>query len=186
MGAPKALLEMEGRTFVDRAVGAMRDGGCDEVVVVTGPADREETPRVRAAAEAAGARVVSNPSAESEQIDSLHRALAALDPDAEAMLVTPVDYPALTPAVVSALIAGFRRAPAPVARPTHAGGHGHPVLFAREVFPELLRGDLPEGARSVVHAHAARMLEVEVDEPGVLVDVDTPADYRRLREAGAP
>jgi molybdenum cofactor cytidylyltransferase len=64
--------------------------------------------------------------------------------------------------------------------PGHRGKHGHSVLFARRVFQELLTDPLPEGARSVVHAHRAELLEVPVEEDGVLHDVDTPADYRRI------
>jgi molybdenum cofactor cytidylyltransferase len=53
------------------------------------------------------------------------------------------------------------------------------VLFAAAVFDELLHGELAEGARSVIRKHAPQVLDVEVDDPGVLADVDTPDDYER-------
>jgi molybdenum cofactor cytidylyltransferase len=61
----------------------------------------------------------------------------------------------------------------------HGGRHGHPVLFARRLFGELSRTDLAEGARSVIHAHAAELAEVAVD--ALPVDVDTPEELRRWR-----
>jgi molybdenum cofactor cytidylyltransferase len=64
--------------------------------------------------------------------------------------------------------------------PARAGKHGHPVLFARAVWAELLDERLEGGARTVVHAHAADRVEVAVAE--LAEDVDTPDDLRRLRE----
>jgi molybdenum cofactor cytidylyltransferase len=78
------------------------------------------------------------------------------------------------------VVDAFRARDAPVVRAVHAGEHGHPVLFARRVFADLFAAPLPEGARSVVHARAAELEEVEVSSPALLLDVDTPDDYRRL------
>ena len=64
--------------------------------------------------------------------------------------------------------------------------HGHPVLFKREVFAELRAADSAVGAKAVVRANAARVLDVEVDDPGVTIDVDTPADYERFFHRQAP
>jgi molybdenum cofactor cytidylyltransferase len=66
----------------------------------------------------------------------------------------------------------------------HDGKRGHPVLFDRALFDELLSTRLEEGARSLIRAHASEVAEVEVDDPGVLIDVDTPEEYERyVREA---
>ncbi|NJD18716.1 MAG: nucleotidyltransferase family protein, partial [Gemmatimonadetes bacterium] len=91
MGAPKALLDAGGRSFVAAAVGALVGGGCDPVVVVTaaGPAD------VRRRAEAAGAVVLVNPDPGEGPITSLRIALAALGPGVDGMAVLPVDHPAV-------------------------------------------------------------------------------------------
>jgi molybdenum cofactor cytidylyltransferase len=63
--------------------------------------------------------------------------------------------------------------------PVCEGRRGHPVLLASALFPELLEPDLPEGARTVVHRHAHTRQAVEVDDAGVLDDIDTPEAYRR-------
>jgi CTP:molybdopterin cytidylyltransferase MocA len=54
------------------------------------------------------------------------------------------------------------------------------VLFDRSVFEELRRAPLDEGAKVVVHRHAAALANVEVDDRGCVTDIDTPADYERL------
>lgn len=174
-GAAKPLLPLEGASFLERVVEALRGGGCSEVVVVTG-----EDERVRAEAERLGVRAVRNAGAGTEQIDSLRVGLRALAQEVEAAVVTPADFPRVRASAVGALIEAFRARGAPVVLPSHGGEHGHPTLFSRAVFEELLAGPLPEGARSVVHAHAGDLEEVPVPDDGVLHDVDTPEDYRRL------
>jgi CTP:molybdopterin cytidylyltransferase MocA len=182
MGRPKPLLAFRGASFLERAVGALRGGGCGLVVVVAGPADDPAAAAIAREAERAGARAVVNPRPDAEQVDSLRAGLAALSPQTEAAVVLPADVPGVDAAAVRAVVEAFRARGAPVVRAVHQGEHGHPVLFARRVFADLFRASLPEGARSVVHAHAAELEEVEVDSPALLLDVDTPDDYRRLLE----
>lgn len=182
MGEPKPLLVFRGATFLERAVRALRGGGCERVVVVAGPDGDPVARRIAEAARAAGAEVATNPVPNAEQVDSLRAGLAALPPEAQAAVVAPADVPGMDAAAVGALVEAFRARGAPVVRATHAGRHGHPVLFARRVFPELFADPLPEGARTVIHAHAGEVEEVPVASPAVLLDVDTPADYRRLTE----
>ena len=183
MGEPKAFLRLEGRTFLERAVTALRDGGCGEVVVVVA-GDEYDTPRaIGEAAMAMGAKVALNPVAGSEQADSLRHGLRALGDDAEAAVVLPVDVPGVDAKTVRAVADAFRRTAAPVVQPSHGARHGHPVLFARRVWPELMAAHLPEGARTVIHAHAAERVSVPL--PSLAADVDTPEDYRRLVEGAA-
>jgi nicotine blue oxidoreductase len=185
MGTPKAFLRWSGATFLERAVAALREGGCHRVIVVTGAADDGEVARdIAEAALALGAVLAVNPDPASEQVDSLRAGLRVAGDDgddAEAAIVTPVDVPGVTAELVGAMVDAFRSTRAPVVQPYDGTRHGHPVLFARALWPELLDGDLPEGARTVIHAHAAGRAEVRVTQTAA--DVDTPEDYRRLLEA---
>lgn len=173
MGRPKALLEIEGVTFLERAVRALRAAGCAEVVVVLPPGAQAAGEE----AESAGGRVAWTGGG--EQIDSLRAGLRALGQAVEAVVVHPVDHPLVQPETVAALIAAFRARGAPIVVPVCAGERGHPVLFSSRVFSELLAGRGPEGARSVVYAHDAELEEVTVEDRGVLADLDTPDEYRR-------
>ena len=181
MGEPKAMLAAGDETFLQHAVRALQEGGCAYVVVVTGSLDGEAALRIAEDAAELDAGIAVNPAAQSEQADSLRIGLAALPPEALAAVVAPVDVPDVSGALVRAVIDAFIRTGAPVALPAREGRHGHPVLFARRVFGELMQADLPQGARTVVHAHAAELAPVPVD--ALPVDLDTPDDYRRWRAA---
>jgi CTP:molybdopterin cytidylyltransferase MocA len=180
MGRSKALLPAGrgGQTFVARLAAVLAAGGIDDVLIVGRPGDLA----LRAAAMELGAvRYVSNPRADEGQISSILAALAVADrPGVEGLLVLPVDQPLVTPETVASLLAGFRRVRPPVARATHGGAHGHPVIFARAVFDELRRVAPGDGARAVVRAHGASVLDVEVPDEGVLIDIDDPEEYARI------
>ncbi len=180
MGEPKALLSAGDETFLQRAIHALREGGCAYVVVVTARLDDETARQIAEEAAALDAGIAVNPAAESEQADSLRIGLASLPPEARAAVVAPVDVPDVSGALVRAVIEAFHRTGAPIALPARDGRHGHPVLFDRRVFAELMRPELPQGARTVIHAHAGELAEVPVD--ALLPDLDTPDEYRRWRQ----
>lgn len=177
MGEPKALLELEGRTFLERAIDTLRAGGCDFVAAVL--AAGEATRRPGELARSRGARPVENRLEGAQQVDSLRIGLEALPEDAEAAIALPVDHPLADAQAVAALIRTFHASGAPIVRPVYRDRPGHPVLFARVVWGELADPDLAEGARDVVRRHAGEIRDVPIDDRGVTVDVDTPDDYQR-------
>lgn len=177
MGRPKALLELEGGTFLARCIRTLRNGGCAPVVVVVGAAAGD----VAEEAEGAGAVVVVNERGDSEQVDSLRLGLAALPDSAGAAVVLPVDHPLVRAATVAALVDAWHVRPEAIVRPGHQGTPGHPTLFPRHVWASL-SGELPRGARSLVEDREHPTEEVAVDDMGVVVDVDTPESYARWVE----
>ncbi len=175
MGTPKALLDAGGRTFLERVIHALRKGGCSRTLVAL------PTPRgpVAAKASEAGAVVVENPSPEDGPIGSLRTALRSLDPAVEGVAFCPVDYPLLQAGTVRALLAEFRSGRRPLALPTFRGKRGHPVVFRRTLFDELLGDDLGEGAKTVVHRHLEEAALMPVEDEGAVIDIDDLTDYRR-------
>jgi molybdenum cofactor cytidylyltransferase len=190
MGRSKALLPAgaHGPTFVRRLAGALRDGGITDLLIVGRPDDaslRTEVEALRAdvfdAALGADVRYVENHHAEDGQISSIIAAVNVVDhPGVRGLLVMPVDQPLLTPQTVATLLEAFSRVRPPIARATHGGRHGHPVVFAAAIFGELRHADPGVGARVVLRAHASAILDVEVPDEGVLIDVDDPDDYARV------
>jgi molybdenum cofactor cytidylyltransferase len=82
---------------------------------------------------------------------------------------------------VRAILNAYHQAGSPpIVRPTKQGRHGHPVIFDRALFQKLRHADPATGAQSVVHAHAADILNVEVADEGPFIDIDTPEDYQRF------
>jgi len=124
--------------------------------------------------EETGAIVVPCPHAHEGMGVSLAAGVAATV-DAHGWVVALADMPWVAPATIAAVAACVRDDNAIVA-PRHAGRRGHPVGFGRAHFAALaaLRGD--EGARGLVAAHAGTLTLVDVDDPGVLQDVDRRDD----------
>ncbi len=174
MGTPKALLDAGGRSFLAAVVGSLVAGGCDPVVVVLREGMDDEERR----AKAAGAIPVVNPEPGDGPIASLRLGLALLEGAAEGVAYLPVDHPRVRPETVQRLVSTFLAGSAPLVLPVHDGSRGHPVIFRRTVFSELRDTGLEGGARTVVHAHLDEAELVEVDDAGVLLDVDTPEEYR--------
>jgi molybdenum cofactor cytidylyltransferase len=179
MGRPKALLTIGGRTFVRRILDTLRDAGVKDALVVVRP-DAEEV--VREIALAGIGRAIVNADPARGKLSSLATALDTIggDPRVVAALVTLVDVPLVSAATVSALLERAARSPASILRAVYDHRHGHPVIFKRGLFDALRRADPSAGAKDVLRAHAIE--DVEVDDPGVVQDVDTPDDYSRVIE----
>jgi molybdenum cofactor cytidylyltransferase len=181
MGRPKALLPVgDGETFLSVLIRTLTDGGIGGgVLVVTRPADAALGREIARASDACGqVRQVENPGADrGGQLSSIIAALDSVGEQARAILVVPVDMPLVQASTIRRLIEAFDDSQAPILRAVCGGRHGHPVIFSRAVFEDLRRADPAVGARAVVRAHGA--VDVEVNDRGVLEDVDTPEDYER-------
>jgi len=181
MGRAKPLLPCgpDGESFVRRLARALCEGGVPHVLVVGRPEDHALRDEV--AALPVPARFVENPGADAGQLSSVLAGLDAADvPGTRGLLVTPVDAPLVTAGTVAALLAAFASTGAPIVRAVYRGTHGHPVVFSRDVFDSLRRADPNVGAKAVLRAHEGAIRNVEVDDAGVVADVDTPDDYRAL------
>jgi CTP:molybdopterin cytidylyltransferase MocA len=181
MGRSKALLRVrpDGPTFVDQLVSTLLAGGVTDVLVVARPDDEALVRELETRATAI--RVVPNERADRGQLSSLIAGLNAADhPGVAAILVTPVDAPFVRPETIAAILTAFDERHPPIVRATFRGRHGHPVLFARSVFAELRRASIDVGATAVVHAHAHDRLDLDVDDPAVVDDIDRPEDYTRI------
>jgi CTP:molybdopterin cytidylyltransferase MocA len=178
MGRPKALLRVEGETFLSRTVQALRGGGCDPVwVVVAGRPGGTAAAEVSDLAQRAGARVLVNPDPGEGPITSLRLAIRSLGDSVSGLAYLPVDHPLVRPETVTALLAAARTERAALTVPTYRGERGHPAVFGAALFSELTDPALEGGARTVVHRHLERALLVEVEDAGVITDIDTPEAY---------
>jgi molybdenum cofactor cytidylyltransferase len=182
MGRAKALLDAgEGETFLGRIVGRAREAGLRRILVVVGPRGG----RIRTVAERARATVVENADPAKGPISSIRAAIDVAERESlDAILVWPVDMPLVRADTVARLVRAFRRDGPAIVLPVHGGRRGHPVVHGRPIWPELRSGEADEGARALVRKDPTRVLEVPVDDEGVLLDIDTPREYRRHRFGG--
>ena len=148
MGEPKALMEVMGKTFVQRAVDTLSLGGCAPVVVVV-PNDSD----IESAAHSTHAHVLVNHNPGEGPITSLRLALRELTSQVDGIIYLPVDHPLVHIDTIRQLLAVARESSAPL-DPTLDGG-----------------------ARTVVHRYLSEANLIPVDDSGVLADIDTPESY---------
>ena len=178
MGTPKALLCYREESFLDTLIGLFQTR-CSPVIVVLGAAAQQ----VRAATKRAAA-FVENERWESGQTSSMQRGLQAVPADSEGVLFTLVDHPAVRMETIDALLGADIAPPRALLRvPVYRGRNGHPIWFSRGLIREFLALAESGAARDVVRAHAAEIEYLDVEDPGVLADIDDPAAYRALLEA---
>ena len=185
MGRSKPLLTCaDGRTFVHTLADALRNGGTDPIWIVSRPDDRALHTEVQRLSPVVNL-AINEDADRGGQLSSVLTGLACADRSGiDGLLVTPVDAPSIQPATIAALLSVFAASAAPIVRARYRGRHGHPVIFSRALFADLRAADANLGAKTVLRAHADAIRNVDVEDPGVLADIDTPEDYRALRDGG--
>jgi len=176
MGQAKLLMKVGGRAIIRYVVESVLAGGVDSVWVVTGP----DVEPIEAALAGFEVQIVVNPAPEEGQAGSVRTGIAALPPSVDAVLIALGDQPLLAPSIIPALLAARRTSPKLIVAPRYRDGQGNPVVFKREIFPELLRLTGDEGARRIIQKEPARVEWVDLDLP-MPPDVDTPDDYEKIR-----
>ena len=174
MGYPKPLLRINHESFLAHTAAIMLDVVERLIIVLGAHAERVRPavpgdPRIM---------VVENCHYERGQLSSLKAGLPAVT--ASAALVHLADHPMVKPATFEALVAGYGRSGKPIMIARYLGRRGHPVIFGRALFDELLGAPEDQGARAVVNADPSRVAYVDVDDAGVTTDLDTPADLERV------
>lgn len=173
MGSCKQLLALGESTVIARCLWTLQQGGVNETVVVVSQDGQE----VAAAAEACSARVVVNLSSDGDMASSIRAGRAALDPDVSGVIIALCDYPLVVPATIKALLSQHDRFPERIITPRHQQQGGHPLLLPRLILDELVEGMT---LRDLLRHDKRRVDAVAVDDPGILLDMDTPEDYLRI------
>lgn len=177
MGRPKALLPIDGRTFIERIVASLEHGGIERIVVVLG-FNAEELRRQIAHLPV---EILVNPDFQLGQLSSLQVAVRHLqaDKNCHGMMVHLVDHPYIDPQLVQLMLRRFDESKPLIVVPRYRGKRGHPVIFSSSLFADLLNAPMDEGAKAVVNAHRDQTLEIETEDVGITLDIDTPELYRQ-------
>jgi molybdenum cofactor cytidylyltransferase len=177
MKRDKALLIYRGLTFLETLILNLRGAGIENIAVVLGHHANE----IERAVNLAGVRVVLNPDYRRGQTSSLQAGLAAfeeLSPDA--VILCLVDHPVVSAEIIGKLMSSFEKDHPPAVIPTLDGQRGHPVVINRTLFAEILALPPDGGANSVLRKYRDATQFAEVEDRGILVDVDDPEAYERL------
>ncbi|MFG1361096.1 NTP transferase domain-containing protein [Xanthobacter pseudotagetidis] len=179
-GANKLLEEVDGVPVIRRVVQAALGSRARPVIVVTG----HERERIERALSGLSVTLVHNGDYASGMASSLRAGIAAVPAEAAGALVVLGDMPLVAPALIDRLIAAHAGdAGRLIVVPVADGARGHPVLWSRRYFSDLSGLDGDTGARQVLAANAAAVVEVEAEGAGAFLDVDTPELLAAARSA---
>lgn len=179
MGRVKALLELGGQTLLARVAATLERVGFQPRVAVLGHHRAAIEPEARAA----GMQVAVNPDPDGDQLSSLRVGIEALPDDSPGALVLPVDHAGVRAGTFDQVADQVARHLEKIVVPSYRFRRGHPTWFPRSALDELCDPGLEGGARTVLRRDPGRVVHVEVEDPWVLKDLDTPADWEALRSA---
>jgi molybdenum cofactor cytidylyltransferase len=180
MGRPKALLHIDGVRFIEKIITALRLSRVGKIMVVLGHNAAEMRQKINDLQ----VDLVINPDYKQGQLTSLRAAIHSIEASNNAnrvdgILVHLVDHPYINADLVNLMIERFYETQKLIVVPRYQNRRGHPVIFSKALFGELLAAPLDRGAKAVVHAHRDDTLEIDTNDEGAIIDIDTPEEYRR-------
>lgn len=173
MGFPKALLPIGADIFLTRILNTLESLGLPDATVVLGSHAAQIQPRISERR----VRIVINPNPAKGQLSSIKLALSGLDPSFAGCMLWPVDQPGISENLVGNLIKQFIDCRAPLVLPRCGEKRGHPAIFSRTLFQEILETPLHEGLKKLVLRHSHEMSLLPTNELATIEDIDTPEDY---------
>lgn len=184
MGRPKQTLAWQGQTLLRHVLENLIRSDADEIILVLG----HEAEAIRRGLTEFNIKIATNPDYPQGMASSLRQGLLAMDPKSEAFLVLLADQPGIGPEVINLIIREFRQAHPPrgIATPVYRGRRGHPVLIGVRYLGEALQLQGDVGARQILINHPEDILEIDVDQDGILKDIDTPEEYQQYRRWAGP
>lgn len=177
-GGKKLLAPINGEPLLDHTIRSLLEGGVSEVIVVVGTDVRREIARDVNAMSDPRVRPVENPDPSRGMFSSIQIGVATANGDA--LVVLPGDMPYVRPETVRAVIAKFRERSA-IVSPRYKGKRGHPVVMPLSLRDEIAATPPTANLHDVIKRHPGEPVDLEVTDPGVVRDVDTPADLEAKR-----
>lgn len=174
MGQPKALLPFEEVTFIDSILNKLAAIHCDPIISILGHSAELICQKTSVNA----FQCFQNPHPEYGMLSSLKIAIEKLPLETMGFILTLVDHPLVKLDTYQQLIAMAKANPANIIIPRYYGRKGHPVYFGRPFFESILNLPLDQGARAVIQENEANVKYLQVDDEGILKDIDTPQDFQ--------
>ena len=176
MGSPKALLDYQGRPFLEHLLEATRHPKIGLTRVVLG-ANAESICRKIKLDPAA---VIVNREWKKGQLSSMQAAIRSLrSGETDGILLCLIDHPLISAALVGQLIHQFYESGKLIIIPTYNNKRGHPIIFSSALYGELLEAPPEVGARAVVWNHRDDVLEMPTEEEGVVLNLNDPDTLQR-------
>ncbi|GIW81450.1 MAG: hypothetical protein KatS3mg105_3257 [Gemmatales bacterium] len=183
MGQAKLALRLGQQTVLEHLVDALKKAGIEKVLIVVGPhvsqlahaAERKNVQTLRLAEE--------TPDMQATVVLGLRELQRLFQPaDQDWLVLVPGDHPLVGSETLRELMVAAQSAAESIIVPTSAGRRGHPALIRWSHVPAILRFPANVGLNKYLRQFAEETLEYSVSGDDVLIDLDTPEDYRRLLE----
>jgi len=177
LGKSKVLLKLNEETIIERLIHVLQDSNVSDIIVVLGHNPEE----IESVIQNYDVKIVYNYAYEHEMTSSFIMGLSRVSMLSEAAFLVLGDQPLLTKKLITDMLDAYEKTPALIISPIYKGKKGHPVLFDRTLFTEILSLG-PHGIiRDIIHRHRDRMITVKADI-GAVFDIDTPEDYKKAKE----
>lgn len=173
MGSCKPLLPLGDETVIDRCLKILHHGGVNDIIVVVSMHGED----VARAARDHSVQIVVNPDETGDMASSIRVGRDTTTPETSGIIVALCDCPLVLPSTVKTLIDEHAKHPECIITPTCKGRRGHPLLLPRSILGELTEG---KTLRDLLKKDVARIHEVPLNDTGILIDMDTPDDYRTV------
>ena len=172
MGQPKMLMPWGNVTVLGKVIETLRAAGVEDITLVTNSTIALQITKYELP-------IILNDNG--EMLESIQLGLQAQKPSVEATLICLGDQPQVEEGSVKQVCNGFRQSKSRLVVPSHQMRRGHPWLVTRELWGEILQLRAPKSMRDFLNTHKDEILYVECDSPGILQDLDTPADYLKYK-----
>lgn len=179
MGEPKQLLRLGDETILQRTLENVRGAAVDEVVLVLGFAADQIRCQIPAQL-VDRLKIILNEDFATGMASSLRAGLSAVSARADGALIVLADQPFVLPDTVNQIIDRYRSSNAKIVIPCYKGKCGNPVLLDRAIFAEAMSLTGDTGCRAIFANHHEGIVEVDVEDEGVVLDIDNQAEYKRL------
>ena len=176
MGTPKALLDYNGKNFLETICTNMRAAGIYDITVVLGTHAEEIQKNWPGNCET----VLINPKPADGQISSLKLALQNMPKYAKTAIMALVDQPMVPDTVYKDLVDAWQKTPGGIIIPRHNGKRGHPIVLDSAVWPLCFEAPLDKGLHWVTHHEKVTVTDLDVADVTVIQDIDTPKQYELL------
>jgi CTP:molybdopterin cytidylyltransferase MocA len=173
MGKLKPLLKFNDKTFIEQIISILQLSNVDRITVVLGA----EAEKIKNSVDLSGIHIVINKDYKKGQLSSLITAIKNTPEETEAILVCLVDNPFITEELTNKIVEEYKKNKYPIIVPVYQGQNGHPVLFDRSLFDELLNAPEDKGARYVIYKNEEKVFKLETNDRGAIIGINSLEDY---------
>ncbi len=176
MGRPKALLPYKNSTFINHILTNLESAGCSPIVTILG----KHSSLILENSRAGQYEYAVNEKPEEGMISSIQLGIKILPENSIGFLLALVDHPAVQQTTYKRMINAALENPDQIIIPEYKGRRGHPVYIGRQFFEQLLNAGAKQTARDIINTNKEIVKYLDIDDPGILTDIDFPEDLKKL------